>query len=102
MHEREVSVHEAIAAVCPIDGVLFGDLADKATWRIDFSPEATDEQKARAQDALDAYDLNVAPAAPRDLIAELDALTARNAKLAAALVAKNVVTPAEIELAPDK
>lgn len=102
MHEREVAVHEAIAAVCPIDGVMFGDLADKATWRIDFSPEATDEEKARAQDALDAYDLNVAPAAPRDLVAELDALIARNAKLEAALVAKNVVTPAEIEAAPDK
>ena len=102
MHEREVSVHEAIAAVCPIDGVLFGDLADKATWRIDFSPNATEEEKARAKAALDAYDLSVVPATPRDFIAELDALTARNAKLEAALVAKNVVTPAEIELAPDK
>ncbi len=102
MHEREVSIHRAIAAVCPIDGVLFGDLADKTTWRIDFSAEATDEEKGRAQDALDAYDLNAPSDATRDVIAELNALTARNAKLEAALVAKNVVTPAEIEAAPDK
>lgn len=45
-------LHEAVAAVCPIDGVAIGDPADKATWRIDFRPAATAAQKAAAAAAL--------------------------------------------------
>jgi hypothetical protein len=41
-------LHEAIAAVAPIDGISIGRWDDKATWRIDFKAEATQEQKDAA------------------------------------------------------
>jgi hypothetical protein len=50
-------VHAAVAAVCPIFGVSFGDLADKTTWTVQFKPEATDEEKAAAQVAIDGYNI---------------------------------------------
>lgn len=46
------ALHVAVAAVCPIDGVAIVDPADKATWRIDFQPQATGPQRAAAQVAL--------------------------------------------------
>lgn len=45
-------LHEAVAAVCPIEGVRLGDRVDRATWKIDFAPRATKEQRAAAQQAL--------------------------------------------------
>lgn len=58
-------LNAAIAAVCPIHGVSIGvssgRVADKATWRIDFKDEATTQQKAAAQAALEAFD----PADPK-------------------------------------
>lgn len=47
---------EAIAAVCPVDGVSIGRLDDKATWRIEFSPEANDAQKSAALEVLASFD----------------------------------------------
>lgn len=44
-----------IQAVCPIDGVSIGRPDTKATWRIDFRPEATAQQRLDAQAVLDAY-----------------------------------------------
>jgi hypothetical protein len=46
----------AIRAVCPIEGVLIGDEGNKATWSIQFRPEATAPQKTAAQAALNAFD----------------------------------------------
>lgn len=46
----------AVRAVCPIYGVSIGRLDDKATWRIDFADEATAEQRAAAQNVLEAFD----------------------------------------------
>lgn len=40
---------EQIAAVCPIDGV-------SSSGRIDFKPEATEEQKAAAEVVLKSFD----------------------------------------------
>jgi hypothetical protein len=57
------ALHDRLQLVCPIVGVSVGKLADKATWRIDFAPEATAEQRTAAQAALQAFDPD-APAMP--------------------------------------
>lgn len=46
-----------IRAKCPIDGVSIGDQNDKSTWRIDFQPTATAQQRADAQAVVDAFDV---------------------------------------------
>lgn len=45
------------AAGIPVSGISIGRKDDKATWRIDFAPEATDEQKAQAAQIVAAFDL---------------------------------------------
>lgn len=51
-------VERAIRAVCPnITGVSLGVIGDKATWRVDFTAEATQEQREGAQAAIDAFDV---------------------------------------------
>lgn len=91
----------AVRAVCPISGVSLGSLADRATWAIRFMPEATAQQRAAAAAVLAAFDPSaVKEPQPRNLPAEIDALAARNAKLEAALTAKNLVTHEEIAAAP--
>lgn len=50
------ALHVEIAAVCPIAGISIGTESDKATWKIDFHPEATDAQKAAAQAVVAAFD----------------------------------------------
>lgn len=50
------AVFEEVAKVAPIHGVSLGVLDDKATWRIDFNDEATQEQRAAGQNAMDAFD----------------------------------------------
>lgn len=57
-HSALANLHGAVAAVCPIGGVSIGDLNDRSTWRIDFSPDATAPQKAAAQNVLDTFDIN--------------------------------------------
>ena len=49
-------LHKAVAATCPIHGVSIGRRDDRATWRIDFAPEATDAQRVAAAAALAAFD----------------------------------------------
>lgn len=56
-----LQLNNAIAAVCPIDGVS-GDITDKATWRIDYKPEATEQQRAAAAALAAAYDRTAATA----------------------------------------
>jgi hypothetical protein len=60
------ALHNAIAAVCPIDGVAIARQSDKATWRIDCAAEATDQQKAAAQSVLAAFDITLLED-PKDL-----------------------------------
>lgn len=60
------SLHAAVAVACPIHGVSVGDLANKATWRVDFKTEATQNQRTAAQGVIDGFDaatLNEPPAA---------------------------------------
>lgn len=47
-----------ILSLCPIDGVSFGGLSDKSTWRIDYNASATQAQKDAAQLYFDNLDLN--------------------------------------------
>jgi hypothetical protein len=42
-------LHQAIAAVCPIDGISIGNPADKATWVIHYQASATSAQQTAAQ-----------------------------------------------------
>ena len=60
MIQRHSHLCNLIKAVCPIDGVSIGTWTDKMTWRIDFTPEATTEERAAAQGVVDAFD----PTAP--------------------------------------
>jgi hypothetical protein len=53
-------VHQAVAAVCPIDGVSIGEKLDKSTWRIDFKLEATAQQRLAAGVAVQNFDVNAA------------------------------------------
>lgn len=54
-------LHNALAAVCPIEGVSVTDPNDKTTWRIAFQPGATSAQKAAAQSAVAAFDPTIGP-----------------------------------------
>jgi hypothetical protein len=56
----------AVKAVCPIYGVSVGIVSDKATWRIDFRPEATTQQRAAAQAVVTSFD-PVSADAPLDI-----------------------------------
>lgn len=48
-------LHERLAGVAPIDSVSIGVKTDKATWRVDFRPAATAQQRADAQAVIDAW-----------------------------------------------
>lgn len=48
-------LHEAIARVAAITGVSVGAWHDKATWSVNFSDEASDEQKAAALAVIAAF-----------------------------------------------
>jgi hypothetical protein len=51
----QIAVDQAVKAVCPVYGISFGDPANNTTWRIDFMDEATDEQRAAAQQVVDNF-----------------------------------------------
>ena len=63
-------VHDAVAEVCPIDGMSFPVFEDKATWQVHYSDDATDEQKAAAQDVIDAIVLD-----PPHIVSALDSIS---------------------------
>ena len=50
-------VKEAVALVCPITGVSIGRSDDKETWKIHFAEDATAQQRADAQAAVEDFDL---------------------------------------------
>lgn len=50
-------LHIRISAVCPIDGVAVGDEADRSTWRVDYSPSATEEQRGAAAAVVASFDV---------------------------------------------
>ena len=52
---------DAIANVCPIDGVSIGNESNRASWRIDFKAAATAEQRAAAATVLASFDAEAPP-----------------------------------------
>ena len=54
-------VHRAIELQAPIAGVAIGSVDDRATWRIDFAANATDEQRLMAEAALAAFNVEALP-----------------------------------------
>src|SRR3989304_3818897 len=52
---------DAIANVCPIDGVSIGNESVRASWRIDFKAAATAEQRAAAATVLASFDAEAPP-----------------------------------------
>lgn len=51
----QAEIEQQIEKVCPIDGISFGNLDDKSTWRIDFRANATDEERSAAHDVLNQF-----------------------------------------------
>lgn len=54
-----VKLHNAIVAVCPINGISIGNASDKTTWAFKATEAATTEQIAAAQAVIDAADLSI-------------------------------------------
>ena len=74
-----LALHRAIAAACPILGIAIADPDDKATWRIDFDPSATEPQREAAQAALQAFDPSRRPCPSRSRHCKRGAPCARRA-----------------------
>lgn len=78
----------AVKAVCPVESISYGKRDDKSTWRLDFLPQATAEQRAAARAVVAAFDINAPPPAPPPTKTE---------KALALLVQKGVLTQAEVD-----
>jgi len=52
-------LHNAIAAVCPINGISIGNASDKTTWTFKALETATTEQITAAQSVIDNADLSI-------------------------------------------
>jgi len=66
----------AVKAVAPIYGVSIGLMEDKKTWEIQFTPEATEQQRANAAAILAAFD-PAEPPSPAEAVANGGALIER-------------------------
>jgi hypothetical protein len=66
-------IHNYIAKFSPINGVNFPDEENRSSWYIDFSPTATVEQRAAANAAFAALDLDNVPLTPLEQINVLEA-----------------------------
>jgi hypothetical protein len=53
-------LHDAVAAVCPIEGLSVGDWSDKTTWVIWFAAQATAAEKLATRNVVNNFD----PAGP--------------------------------------
>ena len=47
-----IKLHNTIISLAPIDGADYRDTTDKSTWKIKFSPSATEEQKQAVKDFI--------------------------------------------------
>jgi hypothetical protein len=59
-------LHDAIAALAPIESVSIGRKDDRSTWEISFAPEASAAQRQAALAALQAFDADAPEPAPFD------------------------------------
>lgn len=95
MTSISATLDAALRAVAPILGVSIGRQDDKSTWRIDFAPEATTEQRAAAQGVVDAFDAAAVEAEEAAKVAAIDAL-ALSAHADAVFQALKTATAAQI------
>jgi hypothetical protein len=89
------SLDAAIRAVAPIVGVSVGRHEDKATWRVDFAPEATQSQRDAAASVIASFDFAATESAERAETAAVDALD-RDTRSDALYAALKNATAAEI------
>ena len=69
-------IHNAVKAVCPIQGISFGRLNDKSTWIIVYADNATNAQKAAADALLPTLNVLDVPDEPDPIEQRLAALEA--------------------------
>lgn len=50
-------LQQRVSTVCPTLGVSVGRWEERTTWRLDFAPEATQEQQAAAQALIASFSL---------------------------------------------
>ncbi len=69
-------LQQKVDAAAPNTGISIGRWNDKATWRIDFKDQATKEQRAAAQAAIDAFDMEAEQQIldTKEALEEIDAL----------------------------
>ena len=97
-----------LAQSIPIESISIGRRTDRATWRIDFAPSATDDQRAAAAALMAAFDPTqghdeneqeavAKHAAPfiAHVESRVNAIDARRADLAADLALLPTATPAQ-------
>jgi hypothetical protein len=92
-------LHQAVAAVAPVVGVSIGEETEKDTWQIDFAPEATEQQRAAAEAVIAELDPTAPVAEAPSLeqrVAAIESALAEAKATTEALLAKGVLTPAEI------
>ena len=97
-------LHNALTATgIPITGISIGRKDDRLTWRIDFAPDATDEQKSQAAQIVAAFDVAAVEAEEAILLArmEADAAEEQQAKIDAQIQADLNMTPAEVNSTVD-
>jgi hypothetical protein len=85
-------LHQAVAAVAPIDGVSIGNLSNRSTWVVSYQTGATPAQRTAGQNVINTFD-PTAPTAEETRIGNL-----RNDPTATEL--KNTLlgaTPAQID-----
>ena len=58
----QAQITDAVMAVCPIDGISFGNMDDKTSWVIQFRPEATPAQRVAGQAVIDNWPMDEEPA----------------------------------------
>lgn len=63
------SLDREVKAVCPhIEGVSVGRKDDRATWRVEFKPQATEAERQAAEDVLARFVFTPQPASPIDAL----------------------------------
>lgn len=91
MAELSLVVYNAVAAVCPVNGVALIDPANSATWRIDYDPSATPAQQTAAQNVITNFNVPLETARAAKQTA-LDALLDNNFDLKAFIRAGSSTT----------
>lgn len=92
------------AAGIPLDGVGIGRRADRSTWRVDFTSDATDEQRATAAALIATFDpdtqLTQTEQDKAGITANLTALFTQIAARQTAIAARRTAITSDLALLP--